>query len=222
MAVIEGGVSGSLVEVGVGAAVAQHITAKPIPHGALGHYRSSVRFALANAQAAASRLWEIRNTSTNLIIPTRLEVRWTQTAAHTAAILDALQLFRLTAFTAVDTTNTVTPTASVRRTSGMAAAPGGAAIRHVTVAGVAAGMTGGTLTKDGGFASIIEQWLLLAQPTASTIVPIIKEMLDDVNGAHPFVLAQNEGLEIENQVLLGAAAGSSVTVDFSWAEVTAF
>jgi hypothetical protein len=222
MAVLEGGVSGALMGVGVESASAAHVQVKPIAYGSLGHYRSAVRFALANAQAANSRLWEVRNTAANLIIPTRLRVTWTLTSAHTAAILDQLALFRCTAFTAVDTTNTVTPTASVKRTSGMAAAPGGAAIRHVTVAGAAAGMTLGTLTKDGGASGQLEQWLLAAVPTAGPTTSMLFEFLDDVNGTHPFVLAQNEGLELENVVLLGAAAGSSVVVDFSWCETTAY
>lgn len=190
----------------------------PLPYGTLGHYRSTVRFSLVASQAANSRLWEIRNTTTNYIIPTRLNIQWTQTAAHTASIRDSLQLFRCTSFTAVDTTNTVTPTVSPRKAT-MAAAPGGAAIRHVTVAGASAGMTGGTLTKDGGFSSAIEIWLIQTTSATIQLMPVTKEMLDDVNGTHPFVLAQNEGLELENEVLLGAAAGSSVVVDFSWAEV---
>lgn len=220
MAVIEGGVSAALAGVGLESSSAQHVTVKPIPYGSLGHYRTTVRFAIVASQAANARLWQIRNTSaTNLIVPTRLEVRWTHTAAHTAAILDQLALYKLTAFTAVDTTNTVTPTISLKRTS-MGATT--AQIRHVTVAGLAAGMTGGTLTKDGNALSMIEQWLLLAQPTAGVITPINKELLDDMNGTHPLVLAQNEGLGLENVVALGVAAGSSVVVDFSYAEVTAF
>ena len=201
---------------------AQRATLRPIDYGSLGHYRSSVRFSLANTQAANSRLWEIRNTSTNIIIPTRLAIQWTQTGNHTASIRDSLQLFRCTSFTAVDTTNTVTPTASIRRTSGMTAAPGGAAIRHVTVAGAAAGMTGGTLTKDGGASSMVEQYLIQTVSATIQLAPVFKEMLDDVNGTHPFALAQNEGLELENEVLLGAAAASSIVVDFSWAEVSAY
>ena len=216
------GPSGTVSEVGVGASAPQHVTLKPIPFGALGHYRSTVRFALVANQAANSRLWEIRNThATNLIVPTRLFVQWTQIANHTASIRDSLQLFRLTNFSAVDTTNTVTPTVSPKRAS-MAAVPGGAAIRHVTVAGNSAGMTGGTLTKDGGASSMIEQWLIQTTSATIQLVPAQRELLDDVNGTHPFVLVQNEGLMIENEVLLGAAAGSSVVVDFSWAEVTAF
>ena len=216
------GPSGTVSEVGVGVSAPQHVNLKPIPYGALGHYRSAVRFALANTQAANSRLWEVRNThATNIIIPTRLEIRWTQIGNHTASIRDSLQLFRLTSFSAVDTTNTVTPTVSPRRAS-MAAVPGGAAIRHVTVAGAAAGMTGGTLTKDGGASGILENYLIQTVSATIQLAPVVKELLDDVNGTHPFALVQNEGLMIENEVLLGAAASSSVVVDFSWAEVTAF
>lgn len=222
MAFWKGGASGLLAGVGLEAASAVHATIKPIPHGVRGHYRTSIRLVIANAQAANSRIFEVRNPDTTgiLIIPTRLEVRWIQTGAHTAAILDSLDLFKATTFTAVDTTNTVTPTVSIKRTSGMTAAI--AAIRHVTVAGAAAGMTGGTLTKDGNAAGSVPQFLLAAQPTAGTIVPMIKEMLDDVNGTHPWVFAQNEGFEIENRVLLGAAAASEVYIDFSWCEATLF
>jgi hypothetical protein len=47
-------------------------------------------------------------------------------------------------------------------------------------------------------------------------------VLDDVNGTHPHVFTQNEGLEIENRVLLGAAAGAAIYIDLAWAEIPAF
>lgn len=217
-----GGVSGEITDVGVAAAKAQHVTVKPIPYGALGHYRTNHRCALVATQAANSRLFELRNThASNLIIPTRLVIKWLQTGAHTAAIEDSLDVFKVTGFSAVDTTNTVTPTASAKRAT-MAAAPGAAAIRGVTVAGAAAGMTGGTLTKDGASIGQLPQWLLAAAPTAGSVLVNLVDNFDDVNGTHPFVFAQNEGFIIENRVLLGAAAGSSVYIDCSWAEVTAF
>lgn len=214
-------VGSNIAKVGAVAAKGVHTVPKPHDHGTGGHFRASVRFAIANVQVAAARLWQVRNPDpAMLIVPTRLEVRWLQIGNHTAAIRDSLQLFKLTGFTAVDTTNTVTPGITKKRTAGMAASI--AALRHVTIAGAAAGMTGGTLVKDGVAAANLEQWLLAAIPTAGVVMPLIKEMLDDVNGTHPFVLAQNEGLGIENEVLLGAAAASSVVVDFSWLEVPAF
>src|SRR5712692_8279169 len=99
MAIQVQGTGGTVAEVGGTVFRALHTHVKPLEYGALGHYRTSVRFSLVAAQAANSRLFELRNThATNLIIPTRLTVKWIQTAAHTAAILDSLDFFRATAF----------------------------------------------------------------------------------------------------------------------------
>jgi hypothetical protein len=193
----------------------------PIPWGTLGHYRVTHNCILVATQAATSRLFTVRNNGTNLIIPTRLILKWLLAGSHTAAILDTLALFKCTGFTASDTVNTVTPVASRKRTS-MAAAPGGAEIRGVTITGASAGMTGGTLTKDGGNFAQLPQMLLAAVPTASMVPDARLDVFDDVNGTHPFVFAQNEGFELENGSLLGAAAGSAVYIDFSWAEVAAY
>lgn len=221
MAVLESATNAALAEIGLAAASGLHVTVKPVPWGALGHYRVSVRFAIIAAQAANSRLFSLRNIGANLIIPTRLNVKWLQNAAHTAAIEDSLDVFKLTTFTVQDTTNTVTPTVSRKRTT-MGAAPGNVEIRHLTIAGAAAGMTGGTMTKDGSPFAQLPKWLLLALPTASEVKPDLLDALDDVNGTHPGVFANNEGFEIENRVLLGAAAGSTVIVDLSYVEATVY
>ncbi len=201
---------------------ALNVNVKPIEWATLGHYRVNHRFAFGGTQAANSRLFEVRNThATNLIVPTRLIIKAIQTGTFTAAIETSLDVFKGTSFSAVDTTNTVTPTASQKRSS-MAAPPGAAAIRGVTVAGAAAGMTGGTITKDGGSIGQLPLWFLAAQPTAGPVPFIFVDNFDDVNGTHPFVFVQNEGLEIENRVVMGASVGASVYIDFSWAEVTAY
>jgi hypothetical protein len=128
----------------------------------------------------------------------------------------------VTGFTAVDNANVVTPSATVKRTNGMSGAPGNAQIRGVTVAGAAAGMTGGTLVKDGTSIGQLPKWLTLAFADPQRLDPTVLDAFDDVNGTYPLVLAQNEGFIVENRVLLGAAAGSSVYIDFSWAEVAAY
>lgn len=225
MAVIEGGISGLLQEVGVGAAVPAHITSKPIPHGALGHYRVTHTAALINAQAANSRLFEFRNSGTNLLIPTRLVVGWSSMQAHTALLNQFIECFRLTAFTVNSTVNTVTPVPSVRRTAGMAVSPGGASIRGVTIAGAAAGMTGFTSTKDTGAfftMSMIEAVAVMAATDTASRYQITREVFEDNLGTHPFVFAQNEGFLIEERVVEGAAGGSFITIDLSYAEVTAY
>ena len=219
MAVIEGGVSGALQGVGAESASAGHVHVKPIPYGALGHYRLTVRINSTAAQAANSRIFEIRNThATNLIIPTRLTLRAMQTVAGTAQE-NSLDCYKVTAFTAVDTTNTVTPTSSVKRSS-MAAFPGGAAVRHLTLAGAALGMTGGTLTKDANMFATLPYSVAAAINTTTLWGPL--DALDDVNGTHPFVFTQNEGLIIENRVLNVTSYGVTWYIDFSWAEVTAY
>ncbi|SRR6266566_498211 len=222
MAIQIQGNGGTVAEVGGSVFRAVHVHVKPLEWGTLGHYRANHRCALANTQAANSRLFEGRNThATNLIVPTRFLIKWLQTGVHTAAIEDSIDVFRCTAFSAVDTTNTVTPTASVKRTS-MAVSPGALALRGVTIAGAAAGMTGGTLTKDGGSVSQTPLWLTLAFTDPAQRNIVVTDVFDDVNGTHPFVWVQNEGFEAENRVLLGAAAASSIYFDLSWAEVTAF
>jgi len=202
---------------------AGHVTVKPIP-ASIGHYRTSIVLTMATTQAANSRLFEIRNTGANLIIPTRIRVGSMTTGTVTTAYLMRLGLYRCTSFTAVDTTNTVTPTSSVRRTTGMSAYPGNANVRHVTVAGAAAGMTGGGLTKDANEAGTHLYWTSTTVPTApNPIVMVTSEILDDVNGTHPWVFAQNEGFEIENVTVgSGTANVVQVLIDVSWAEVAAY
>lgn len=175
---------------------------------------------MATTQAANSRLFEVRNThASNLLVLTRCFLMAAPAGTVTTGYTAEFGLFRLTSFTAVDTTNTVTPTASVKRTS-MAAYPGGAAVRHNTVAGAAAGMTGGTLTKD---AQALSTMIAPMSTLAATSVNYFREMVDDINGTHPLVVAQNEGWEIENVVVgSGTANVVHVVCDVSWAEVAAF
>lgn len=222
MAVIEG-FSGDIVEAGNRAYNGQapiHVQPKPLQYSTLGHYRLWTRFTMVTSQNANSRLWEVRNGhSTNLIVPTRLRVIILPAGTITTAYRFEANLFKCTSFSAVDTTNTVTPGAPSNKRSTMATTAG-AIFRHVTVAGAQAGMTGGTLTKDAVAAGVATGWVATA---AATTLPLVTEMLDDVNGTHPFVLVQNEGLEIENIVAgSGTANVIDVGVDFSWAEVTAF
>jgi len=215
------GAGGAVAEVGEFTAASLHVTTKPVP--ADGHYRVTHRCVLVNTQAANSRLFEIRQpTAGKLLILTRLLVKWLNSSAHTAFIEDSLDCFKATTFTAVDTTNTVTLASSLKRTS-MAADI--AVIRGVTVAGAAAGMTGGTLTKDAGpwaqLPRILNQTVEATTETTSRTADTM-EALDPGEDTHPFVFAQNEGFIIENRVLLGAAAGSSVYIDCSYAIADAY
>jgi hypothetical protein len=222
MAVIEGGVSGELAGVGAEPAKPLHVTLKPIPYGSLGHYRTSVRINSTAAQAANSRIWTLRNThATNLIVLTRLTLRALQTVASGVASAEhSLDVYKVTGATADDTVNTVTPTSSRKRTS-MAAYPGGASVRHLTLAGAAAGMTTGwNGTKDGQFFATLPYNTNNAINTTTIWGPY--DCADDVNGTHPFVFVQNEGFVIENRVLNVTGYGITWYLDISWADVSAF
>ena len=200
----------------LGGTDAQHATLKPVPTS-IGHYRVVARFTLAAAQAAASRVFELRNSSgTNLIVLTRLVVRTIQSVAGTAQV-NGFEIFRDLTFTAVDTTNTVTPTVIPKR-SGFTAAPASAVVRHVTVAGAAAGMTGGTRTPDASpfFTAPIQV------AAAISTVPNVFDVTDDTHNTHPFVFGQDQGFEIQNRVLNVTSYGVDMYIDASWAEVAAF
>lgn len=212
------GSSGTIQEVGGPLFKAGHVHIKPLEYGALGHYRLNVRINSTAAQAANSRIFELRNAGTNLIIPTRIILRALQTVAGTAQE-NSLDCYKCTAFTVVDSVNTVTPTSSVKRTSTMAAFPGGAQVRHLTQAGAAAGMTGGTLTKDAYAFSLLP---FNVSATVGTAIWGPVDVLDDVNGSHPFVFAANEGFIIENRVLNVTSYGVTWYLDISWAEVVSF
>lgn len=215
------GLSGDAVEAGERAASGLHTIVKPV--AADGHYRVTHRCVLVNTQAANSRLFEMRQpTAGKLLILLGLQLRWLNSSAHTAIIEDSLDIFKVTSFTVLDTTNTVTLTPSLKRTSMAANAQ---EIRGVTVAGAAAGMTGGTLTKDSGpfaqMARIFNVAVMAGTETTSRLADILNAIEQDP-AEHPFVFAQNEGFIVENRVLLGAAAGSSVYVDCSYAVADLF
>jgi hypothetical protein len=223
MAIQVQGNNGTAVEVGGTTFRGMHTHLKPLEYGSLGHYRTSVRISSTAAQAANSGIFEIRNThATNLIIPTRFSVRAIQATAGTLQE-NSIDAYRCTAFSVSSTTNTVTPVSSVKRTS-MAAYPGSAAVRHLTLAGNAAGMTGFTRTKDTQFFATLPYMVTAGVATATYQPPQWGpyEMLDDVNGTHPFVFVQNEGIWLENRVLNVTSMGIIWYIDFSWADVTAF
>lgn len=208
--------NGSLVGGGGAAFKGANVHAKPLDYGSFGHYRVVSVPGLVVSQAANSRLFELRNAGSNLIVPTLIEVEalaWGDVAPDPVLWLS---MFGCTNFTAVDTTNVSTPPAMVLRPTGMSAAPGGAQIRMCS--GHSAGMTGGTLTKDGGAHSSLLAYLSSA--SADRPARVKRFVCPTEQATHPPVYAANQGFIIEN-VNLGSADSNTVllVITVAWAEV---
>lgn len=211
--------NGSLIGGGLAAFQAANVHAKPIDYGTLGHYRVAVAVPLAASQAANSRLFELRNSGSNLIVPTVIDVEALAVGDVSPEQLLWLAMFGCTNFTAVDTANVITPQSMVVRPTGMSAAPGGAQIRVCNA--VSAGMTGWTATKDGGPHSYLVTWM---SSSAADRPARVKRFVDPRDqSTHPPVYAANQGFVIENSVAGSADANNIyVIITVAWAEVTAY
>ncbi len=219
MAIQVQGDNGTVLQVGGTTFKGAHTHIKPLEYGALGHYRAAVKMVMSASQAANSRLFELRNShASQLIIPTRLTVTALPIGGLANGYLFELACYSCTGFTAVDGTSVTAPTVSLMRT-GMAASPGSAQVRYLSVAGAAAGMTGGTLTKDATPFGLLSAWMATASATS---LPVMREWVRHAD-EHPPVFGQNEGLVIENSLVGPAVANAIlVTLDCSWAEVTTY
>jgi hypothetical protein len=222
MAVLEGGTSASLAEVGAAAALPLHITAKPLPYGALGHYRIARRLAPA-ASTTTGTLWAIRNPTASglLVVVKQLRLRLIQVGNPTAVIEDRFSLKIARGYTVADTTGSadIAPAANMQelRTS-MATAT--AQVRESNAAG---GASGGTKTIDTNAIATGSAWVLAAIQTASIPQPIeVFNYYPLGADEHPIVLASDEGVLVSNDNNLGTASGIVLFAELYWAEVAAF
>ncbi len=213
--------NGSLLGGGLAAFKGANVHGKPLDYGTLGHYRVVASLPLVVSQAANSRLFELRNAGSNLIVPTLIEVEAIAYGDVTPDALLWLSMFGCTNFTAVDSVNVATPTAMVVRPTGMTGAPGGAQIRSVVGTGAAAGMTGGTLTKDSGAHSALVT--MISSASADRPSRVKRFVCPMEQATHPPVYAANQGLVIEH-VGVGSVTANEMLVllTVAWAEVTVY
>ncbi|MBS0150459.1 MAG: hypothetical protein JSR31_05915 [Nitrospira sp.] len=209
--------NGSVIGGGGAAFLGANTHVKPIDYGTLGHYRAVCSVALSPLQAANSRLFELRNAGSQLIVPTLIELEVAAVGDVAPDYFLWLAMYGCTNFTAVDTTNVTTPPAMVVRPTGMSAAPGGAQIRSLGST-FTAGMTGWTATKDSGAHSNLVAWLSSASADRPSRV---KRFVDPSDQAtHPPVYATNQGFSIENGQLGPDTANAVVVlITVAWAEV---
>lgn len=228
MAVIEGGTSTSLAEVGNAAALPMHVTGKPLPVGSLGQYRiASTTGTIAAALAASGQVFYVRWTdATRFFVLHKFTARFQALTLFTAATLTdfGFDLFKATAVSAggggtdlgalVKTKMRTSMGASLLDTAGL--------MRISTIAALTA-----ITTLD---ATAIAQSLGDTQrvnPAAATEEqrvndPTLVYTCDMANGEHPLVLAQNEGLVLRNRTVWPAAGTGIFQIEMVWSEVSAF
>jgi hypothetical protein len=82
---IQGKEAGTVLGSGVDASSPIHVSPRPLGvSGALGHYRTPVKFAQGNG-AQAAPIWALRNNGSNLLVVTKASVKIIQTVNFTTA-----------------------------------------------------------------------------------------------------------------------------------------
>lgn len=229
MAVIEGGTTGSLVEVGYAAALPQHVASKPLAQSAaLGAYRiAATSGTIAAALAALGQLFYVRWTdATRFMVVHSFKAKFQTLTPFTAASLTdfGFDLIKATAVSAggggtdlgalVKTKMRSTMAASLTDTAGLMRISTTAALTALT-------------TVD---ATSIAQSLgdnQRVNPAAGTeeapsLLPVLEYYADMASGEYPLTLAQNEGLIFRNRAVWPAAGTGIIQIEMSWSEVSAF
>jgi len=225
MAIIEGGTSASLVEVGAAAAKGIHTIAKPQDYGTLGHYQYAGNTgAMAAGLAANSDIFQFRWTdATRLCVIQKISL--TGMYATTAFAAGAIQ-FRLAiarTWSASGSGGTaITPTGDFNQ---LRASMGASLIGDMRIATTAA-LGAGTKTYD---TYDIGQVNTHSSGGTGSATPIIGSIYlptydlfecDVTDGEHPIVLAQNEGIGIRATV--PATGVWTAGIQIKWCELAAF
>jgi hypothetical protein len=202
------------------------------PNALLGHYRvvatTSAIQPSANANMAALR-WAPSTLTQAMFVLLRLRVSFAVAAAGlTPAVqrIDPIVGLIARQYTARDATNATAVTISGHNCK-MRTSMGTTLVANIDVASAAAGLSGGTKTVDGNAFGHVD----LSEPGAvGGAAPLGFGILTqdlykwDTLGAHPVVLAANEGILVQwgTTAYTTTTATGLVTVEFEWAEVLAF
>ena len=185
------------------------------PENFLGHYQVGATSGLITVLAANAPVFSFRNLAANLIIVKRISIGFSTTTAFTTAQALAWDLLFARSFTVSDSAGTaivVTGNQNKVRTSFVA--PTSIDMRISATAA----LTAGTRTLDtvamavgnGGVTAVV-----------GSVVPIFDIWRHDASD-HPLVLAQNEGLVIQNKIVMGVAGVGNLHVNVEFGEVAAY
>lgn len=228
MAVIDGGTTGTLMEVGLGTAAPGHVTSKPSPVS-VGQFQMAVGTAtLAAALAANAQLFYIRNTdATRTIVIHRLRAQFQALTPFTAATLTdfGFDLIKATSVSAggggTDVLTVALPPTRMNPAHGASILVTGSC--RIATTGALTALT--TLDSYPIFASLGDTQRV--NPVAATEEVIVNnpnlEYWPDVGrGEHPIMLGQNEALILRNRTVWPAAGTGLLRVSMSWSETTVY
>jgi hypothetical protein len=225
VAVIEGGTSAVVQEVGAAAAKGAHVIVKPTDHGSLGHYSfGGFTGILPAALGANSEIFQFRWVdATRFAVIRKIRIAASVTTTFFAAGVPVqIDLVKAITWTVAGTGGTgITPAALLKlRTTGMGSTLVAAGdVRIATTAALGAGTkTLETLP----LSSILAGGPITASLKGTIIEPgTILWQAEIGDAEHPLILAQNEGFVIRS-VAVPATGTWMAAVNVSWAEVTAF
>lgn len=229
MAVVEGGTTGSLQEVGNAPFVAAHVRSSPVAQSAsLGAYRiAATSGTVAAALAALAQVFYLRWTdATRFFLLHRFTARFQPLTPFTAATLTdfGFDLIKATTVSAGGGGTDLGALAKTKMRSTMGASLlDSAGLMRIATTGALTALT----TVD---ATSIAQSLGDTQrvnPAAGTEEvyvnnPTLTYEANLALGEYPLTLAQNEGLILRNRTVWPAAGTGIFQIEMSWSEVSAF
>ena len=196
-------------------------TIKPIDVGSLGSYRLAVFSGLTATLAAGATVFSMRWTdATRLMILKYLRVRYAVVTGFTAAQELAFGAFMARSFSSSDSVGTAVVTSSNNAKKRTSMGPTLFAVNDVRVASASA-VTAGTRTLDNN-PILVGMGKTLA--AAATVQDASFESILDLTNSqdYPIILAQNEGLVVQNTILMGAGGTVRIGIECAWDEVASF
>ena len=225
---IQGGTSGAVADVDT-TFKSQRISPRPLEYGTGGSYRNAMRSGtLAVALAANANIYSFRNASASLIaIIHRVRAQVFANAAFTAAFNDmSIKMHVARSYTVTHATGGVAATLTGNNAKLRTTMPTCTSLIHIANTGA---LSGGTATLDTDplvYSQVGKPNVMNAAAATEYLAAQPLVMLDyepDLgDGAHPLVLAPNEGFILQNGLVWPAAGTGILVVQTAWSEVQAF
>lgn len=197
----------------VGGTIHRALRTADRPIEALAWNSLGVPTGLLTTVAAGGAIFSLRNTGANLILIRRIGIGFVTTTAFTAAQRLEYGLRSARAWTAADSGGTAISFASSNTDMKTSLAAPNVEARVATTAA----LTAGTRSPDANYQGITAGWS--GAIGAAAPVPCIDNLLKHDPGDHPIVLANNEGILIDNLVLMGAVGVGVAYINVELAEV---